>query len=275
MNTEEDRLSDKLFNYLRDIGSLVAEKIRARFQELSFEDRLLARRLEQLKYYKPENKVEDFLKEVFSDSNKYKLVINKFNTKPGCWQVTLGQIFDSNGKLIDKVYRNYHGFPYKFIEDHPNGHDYLICGEDYQGQTIIELDTGKRFDNIPGVTNNEFGGFCWVNVNPSPNKKLLLVDGCYWASSYQYKIYDFSDPLSVPKSVGEINHEDIQEAEWIDDSSCKLTIEYEWCILKNKRTRDLTDEEEEEVEELRKNDPDKNFSKFYKDMKEDRIWKHE
>jgi len=44
---------------------------------------------------------------------------------------------------VATVRRNYCAFPFIWCEDHPSGHDYLVCGEDYQGQAIIELDTGR------------------------------------------------------------------------------------------------------------------------------------
>lgn len=34
--------------------------------------------------------------------------------------------------LIADVVRNYDPFPFSWCEGHPTGHDYLICGEDYQ-----------------------------------------------------------------------------------------------------------------------------------------------
>jgi len=261
--------------YLTVNKSVTKDELKEAYKGLSFDDRLDVYRYEHSEYYTEANRKPD-AKTHLSNSEKYKLVITGYNSKPGCWSVTLGQVFNIDGKSIDRIYRNHGSFPYEFIENHSNGHDYLICGEHYQGQTIIELDTGKRFDNIPGITNNEWGGFCWTGIKASPNKKFILVNGCYWGASYQYKLYDFSNPLSGVKSFKDINSEDIQEANWLDDSSCLLSIEYEWCLLKNKRTSELTDEEEEEVEVLRAAaPPEKKHSAFYEDREEKRIWKNE
>jgi hypothetical protein len=76
-----------------------------------------------------------------SPSGKYRLVVTSYTTG------TLGVITRvADGEEIARVDRNYHSFEHTWIEDHPSGHDYLVCGEDYQGQTVIELDTGARGD---------------------------------------------------------------------------------------------------------------------------------
>ena len=91
------------------------------------------------------------------------------------------------------VNRNYDHFPFAWTERHANGHDYLICSEDYMGQTIIELDTDERRDFV-----SEDEGFCWVNYSVSPNRQFVAVDGCYWACPYELCIVDFSEPLVLP-----------------------------------------------------------------------------
>lgn len=135
--------------------------------------------------------------EIFqSDSGHYRLVVTPFETSKGSWNYTQGLIYrnDSN-QLISEVQRNYSSFPYTFIEDHPNGHSYLVCGADYQGQTVIELDTGKRKDHTPKAA--EIGaGFCWVDAKFIKSECLLVVSGCVWACPYEHRFYDFSDPMN-------------------------------------------------------------------------------
>ena len=104
---------------------------------------------ERQKYFNFNNEDVDSRKILNSPSGKYNLTISFFKTGKNNWNYSQGKVY-LNDKLIDTVNRNYSTFPFLFIENHPNGHDYLICGEDYQGQTIIELDTGIRKDYFPG-----------------------------------------------------------------------------------------------------------------------------
>lgn len=145
--------------------------------------------------YDPEHAQPD-PKEILTSSGKYKLVVTSFTSGPGTWAVTEGKVFKADSDTpIASIRRNYTAFPYCFIEGHANGHDYLIGGEDYQGQTVIELDTGKRRELLPEEA-KEGHGFCWGHYSYNAASQLLLVDGCYWACPYEHRFYDFSDPMS-------------------------------------------------------------------------------
>jgi len=132
-----------------------------------------------------------------SPSGKYRLVVSTYKTKEGCWNYTRGEVFDGK-KLVADVKRNYTTFQYAWAEGHPNGHSYLLCGEDYQGQTVVELDTGKRADSGATEDTTKGFGFCWAVVHPSPDKKVLAVDGCYWGGPYEVVLFDFREPLKLP-----------------------------------------------------------------------------
>jgi hypothetical protein len=132
---------------------------------------------------------------VFSPSGKYSLTVESYGTGEGHWNYTRGLVKGTD-KLIADVVRNYSSFWYAFSQ-HSNGSEYLLCGEDYQGQTIINLDTGKRIDYLPEEAKKGHG-FCWVTVHPSPDSKYLAVEGCVWACPYEIIIYDFSDPEILP-----------------------------------------------------------------------------
>lgn len=135
-------------------------------------------------------------REYLSPSGKYKLVVTSFTSGPGTWNVTEGKIFKVDSDTpITSIRRNYSAFPYLFIEGHANGHDYLIGGEDYQGQTVIELDTGKRRELLPEEA-KQGHGFCWASYTYNAEAKLVTVDGCYWAAPYEFRFYDFSDPMN-------------------------------------------------------------------------------
>lgn len=246
------------------------------FNRLSSNTKLQIYRSEKLCFFVDANK-EGEPKEFYSPSSKYKLITQQYNTGPNTWLYCEGRIYDATDKLVAIVKRNYSDFPFCFIENHPNGNDYLVCEEDYQGQTILELNTRNRFDYIPIADNYKFGSFCWSGIKPSPNKTKLLVDGCYWACGYEYKLYDFSDPLTgaKPAKLFDKNNKEIYgeivEAKWLEDSSCKMIIEYEWCISKNKNTHDLSDAEEEEVMNLIDNEHEP-FSDHFSWKKEEIIY---
>lgn len=134
--------------------------------------------------------------DVFSESGKYRLVVHTFETAPNTWSYTQGDVYlKGSQELIAKIQRNYSSFLHYFIEDHPNGHDYLVAGEDYQGQTVIELDTGKRLDFLPKEADTG-AGFCWIEPRFDRLSQTLIVCGCIWACPYEFRFYDFSDPMS-------------------------------------------------------------------------------
>lgn len=152
-------------------------------------------------YYKPENLIKEHRAEFTSPLGKYKLVTNLYKSQEGWNNISLGEVFlTDNEKKLFEVKRNYPMFPYCFIENHPNGHDYLVCGEDYQGQTILELDTGKRVDYLPEGYKDGVG-FCWADIRVSKEKDVLAVEGCYWACPYEEWFIDFSEPLKLPYLV--------------------------------------------------------------------------
>lgn len=156
-------------------------------------------------------------KEHLSPSGKYKLVVTSYGTKPGCWNYSRGRVYEGE-KLVADVKRNYSHFPFAWVEEHPNGHHYVLCGEDYQGYTVVELDTGARKDLLPESYDKKYTykdkdgtvksgsvpvypngyGFCWVGIHPSPDKKVLAIDGCYWAAPYEVLLLDFSEPMKLP-----------------------------------------------------------------------------
>lgn len=200
------------------------------------------------KYFIKDNEKNN--EEIFSPSGKYKLVITEYTTKPGCWNYSRGRVYHKDSdECIADVKRNYHRFPYSWIESHANGHDYLICGADYQGQTIIELDTGKRVDYVPKSA-QQGAGFCWVAHNPSPDGQLLAVEGCFWAAPYEVVIYDFSNPMEAPwlELARDSDNEDF--IEWIDNNSCKIGRSYEWSKKYNKREHELSDDELDDMDKL-------------------------
>lgn len=156
---------------------------------------------------------------VLSPLGHYRLLITPFNTLRASgkttWSYTLGEVFRvADGMRVAAVMRNYSSFPHAWMENHVDGHDYLVCGEDYQGQTFCQLDTGKVRNLIPDEAFNGFG-FCWARFKRLEDGRTLMVDGCYWACPYEIRFYDVSAPLEkgwpqleFPEEVGCIDADD-------------------------------------------------------------------
>ncbi|WP_437626722.1 hypothetical protein [Sorangium sp. So ce1151] len=159
-------------------------------------DESAAHALEKAAFFRPENEREDSRREFLSPTGKYRLVVSNFSTGRGAWDYSQGKVYRTGSDApVAVVQRNHDSFPFLFVEEHPNGHDYLMCGEDYQGQSVVELDTGKRRDHLP-VEANDGIGFCWTDMRFEASAAVLVVEGCIWACPYEFRFFDFSDPMS-------------------------------------------------------------------------------
>ncbi len=133
-----------------------------------------------------------------SPSGRYRLEVTRCSTGPNTWAYSRGRVFAVPGvEPVAVVDRNIGSFPFSWSEGHPSGHDFLICGEDYQGQTVIGLDTGRRTDHIDPRAKVGMG-LCWTAHYPSPCGRFLFVDGCIWAAPYELLLFDFGAPLTLP-----------------------------------------------------------------------------
>ena len=155
-----------------------------------------------------------------SPCDKYTLTVTSHSSgQKGTWNLSKGVVTTTAGDVI--VARNYSHFPFAWVS-HPNGYLYLVCGENYQGQTVVELDTGKRVDHLPKAAEKGFG-FCWVKMVPNPKGDLLAVEGCVWGAPYKALIVDFSQPMSPPYEV--LCRPEGRESEfmkWAGDDQCSL-----------------------------------------------------
>lgn len=146
-------------------------------------------------FFVPENERLDNQKEILSPSGKYKLNLSWFKTGEKTWSYSQGKVsLVGSEEPIGVVQRNYSSFPHLFIENHPSGEDFLICGEDYQGQTVINLSTGQRVDFLPEDA-KQGHGFCAAAFFFDPKTQVLVIDGCIWACPYEYRLFDFSNPM--------------------------------------------------------------------------------
>jgi hypothetical protein len=193
--------------------------------------------IRKVSYFIPENEVPDSRKEILSPSGKYKLVISRFTTRSGSWNYSQGVVYrKGDDNPIAVVQRDYSSFPNLFIESHPKG-NFLVCGATYQGQTVIDLGTGNRRDNLSEGTDKGHG-FCWSSYKYHEASQLLVVAGCHWACPYEYRFYDFSDPMS--------GWPELEMEEYVDDDDKWPVIEGD--LVKTFESR-FTNEEDEDSDE--------------------------
>lgn len=226
---------------------MTAEARREFFQGASTEDRHACRRLSVAETFERSTPQVDKRKEFLSPSGKYRLTVTPYVTGEKTWGYTQGLVYHvDTGDLISEVQYNYHDFPHAWVENHPKtGQDYLICEEDYQGQTVIELTTGKRVDYLPGPA-AQGHDFCWSSIHPNPDGTLIAAHGCYWGGPYETIIVSFDDPMDLPWPQFTRDTSDVNWEGWIDNDSCKLGKEYYFSIKHQKRLSELTEEQQEE-----------------------------
>ena len=179
------------------------------------------------------------MREYTSPSGKYTLKVESKSNGEGYWNSTVGTV-TSRSNVLFEVERNYSQFPFLFIEDHPDtGDDYLVCGSDYQGQTVLNLSSGDRKDTL-SEGGDEGVGFCWGGYEFDRGTRLLVVSGCYWACPWEYKIFDFSDPFDFKCAVDDKEH-------GFDDYHTRIRITPEGVI--EARTIDCDSEEYDEEDD--------------------------
>ena len=133
----------------------------------------------------------------------------------------------SDGHIIADVKRNIGHFWHAWVE-HPNGNEYLLYGEDYQGYSVVNLSSTSYQTYFPEEGHKGFG-FCWAAVYPSPDKLTLAVDGCYWGGPTEIVFYDFQTPDRLPyKELGREGKNLVEAVGWLNNETfqaeCELTF---------------------------------------------------
>ena len=154
--------------------------------------------------------------EHISPSGNHKIVINYYD-KPESWSYSKATVIDlKSNKIITEVKRNYGIFWHSWVS-HANNNEYLLCGEDYQGYTTINLTKEKTYTYFP-EDGYEGSGFCWAAAYPSPDSSLLAVDGCYWACPYDLVLFNFTEPDILPYKELKRIHSIEECSGWSKDS---------------------------------------------------------
>lgn len=161
------------------------------------DDQFLNERTEMMHYFQDEFFSPDATEIIHSPSGNFKLEIHHYNHEEGIvrYNYTKGIVIDSDHKTIDVIYRNFGSFLHFWVE--VNGIEYLLCGLDYQGYSIINLSNNETKHYVPEEAYDGLG-FCWAEIIYFKQKKLIVVDGCYWACPYELVFYDFSNPMGIP-----------------------------------------------------------------------------
>lgn len=183
-----------------------------------------------------------------SPDGTHLLTIDQYRTGEGTWNYSRGLV-SCGERVIADVKRNYPAFPFSWVEAH-DGKTYLYCGEDYQGQTFVDLATGERRDVLPKSAEKGWG-FCWAAHHPGPKgSRYFAVTGCFWACSYEVWIFDITDPM-CPKRIW---RGDGEFGGWDSADSCTIA-RYTYQVvnlpghpLHGKPAHELSVEQDEEVE---------------------------
>ncbi|MGH1539535.1 MAG: hypothetical protein ACRBHB_03850 [Arenicella sp.] len=203
------------------------------------------RREEIEQFFEAADVVADSAEEYTSPSEHYKLRIVEYSKGPGTWSYSRGKVYDLNNNLLADIKRNYGVFWHCWFQ-HPNGCEYLLCGEDYQGYTFVNLTKGTVQTYFPERAYNG-SGFCWAKVFPSEDGKLLAVDGCYWACPYELVLYDFSDPETLPLNELLRVEDLIDSVGWKNDNTFIMTREIECRKADGIPYADLDEEEQDRL----------------------------
>lgn len=228
-------------------------------------------RHKKLAFFTPQNALLDSIQKYESPSGRFVLETCPYETTKGAWSYTKGTVYVVYGKQrvpLVNVYRNYGSFWHTWVE-HPNGREYLFCGEDYQGLTMLDLDEIERYykangggtddlvdlpgrhDYLPDAAKQGFG-WCAVEMYPSPDGTILVANGCYWASPYDLKFYDFSHPeKGLPLPVIDTVSSEERIDGWVDNDTFVFSQEIEVDGLTDREPEEmgLTDDEWDEIYE--------------------------
>jgi len=204
-------------------------------------------------HFKIAKPLSNRVKKYISPSGKYTLIVTpmqfRFRNKKTKYVYTIGTVYQ-DGKMIFNIHRNSSDFPYSFIENYVDGHDYLLCAEDIQSRTAVQLDTSKAKSFISEKSQRGIE-FCWQKFHMSPGLNIIAVEGYVKykpKDKLEYReirFYKISDMMDLPwMEVGEritFHYEDF--VAWENDSHYTLAINEEVRYTDDMKVSDLDDTE--------------------------------
>jgi len=142
---------------------------------------------------------------------EWKLVIETYTTREGCWNYTWGKVYDKEDNLVASIQRNYSTFFYS-----PLSGDCLMAGKNYDRPAILDL-KNRTYREV------EYDQFCWVGASVSPSGKTLVAWGCFWACPYEHRFYDLSgDKIVMMKT--DLHEDTYLEIGYEEDEDDRLSI---------------------------------------------------
>jgi hypothetical protein len=128
------------------------------------------------------------------------------------WNISVATLTDlRTNEIVAQIKRNDDCFFYAWLDCDET--EYLICSEDLEGQTVIDL-THRRV--VSYCSDDDL--FIWTKFYPSPARDKIAIVGCYWASPYFVVVYDFQNPTQLPlKRIIEIPLSGNDFEKWIND----------------------------------------------------------
>ncbi|QPJ61540.1 MAG: hypothetical protein G3M70_06415 [Candidatus Nitronauta litoralis] len=206
------------------------------------------RRLDFEAIFKLSNLQTNERQELISPSGNFQLTIDIYSKGAATWEYSRGLVRRTgDNNVVADIKRNIDHFFHAWVQ-HSNGSEYLICGEDYQGQTVVNLTKGQKKDFFPESGYNG-EGFCWVNAWQSPDSTLLAVEGCYWGCPYEVVFFDFKDPDLLPyKELLRVDDLDNSEG-WINNDTFRMTQEVHVRAADKRPYKQLSEKEQDEMDE--------------------------
>lgn len=193
--------------------------------------------------FRDENAIAGSEATVLSPSSNYVLETRRYSTGANRWDYSRGIVRrTSDNAVVADIKRNYSRFWHAWVR-HGNGNEYLLCGEDYQGYSVVNLTRGTVSTFFPDE-GHDGNGFCWSSVHPSPDGLVLAVEGCYWGAPHEMVFLEFSHPENLPlpeiARVGDIRDPIVG---WVDDT---FVFHVEYMVRKSDQVRyeDLSEEEQ-------------------------------
>jgi predicted protein tyrosine phosphatase len=221
-------LTDKLVHVLdipdeyKYMAPELVELLQSSVDSLLLADRYQVSRQQVLNRFGTLVKDNTSEKRVESPSGKYFLSTSVWSGDDGGWHYSRGLVGRiDDGSIVADIQRNHAMFWHSWVVQGEG--EYLLCGEDYQGYNVIDLGSGRNVFTFPPEA-FEGRGFCWTAVKPSPDRKTLAVEGCYWACETELVLFDFSNPMASPlPEKRRIEHLKTLGG-WLNDEEIEFTV---------------------------------------------------
>ena len=122
--------------------------------------------------------------------------------------------------FFEHVSSSHHGYRFKEIIRHRNGHRYIAYHPDLYGIGFYDLDTDEHYEYIAEGYLPGGESFIVTDIHYDSEKDLIACGGCYWAGPYGTIVFDLSDPLHfdpVPVYIRDVCMGDNDEDDEYDD----------------------------------------------------------